>query len=812
MLDTLIQDLRYAARTLTARPGFSAAVLLTLALGIGANALVFSLIDGVYLRPLPYLDDAALIRIDNSYPKMGLEQVSVSIPDYLDRRDGLPATTASAIYTGQSFNLAVEGAPERVRGIRASPSLFATLGVQPELGRAFDSSESEIGNDKVVVLGNDMWKSRFNADPAVIGRSLRLNDEAHQIIGVMPRGFLFPDRETQLFVPYAFTAEQKSDRERGNEHSKMIARLAPGATLADIKTQSEVLIRRNAERISAAGDDGQQYASFLESSGFTAVAHSLREQMAGEETSVLFLLQIAVGLVLLIACANIANLLLSRMSARQKEFAVRTAMGAGRWRIPRQLLIEALLLACIGGAAGVAVAWLGIHLVASSGLVPSWVPLELNFHVVGFTLAISLAAGVLFGLAPALSAISTKPQQVLRDSGRLGSSRGAGRTRNALVVVQLALAVALLAGAGLLLRSFENVLDESPGFASDNVLTAAIALSDARYPDAAAQERAFAGILARVRSLPGVSSTAVSDSLPFGPGGNFSSFSIEGRPRAAMSPHGRVQSVDEGYFESMRIPVLRGRSFNASDWSSETMVAVIDALFERKHFPGGDALGQRIRRNGVFYTIIGVVGTVKTGDLTEDVAKETYYLNFGQVPRDTALIVMRSSVPAAALVEPLRAAIRSIDPEQPLFDIKSYQQRIENSLAGRRVPMQLLGIFSMLALILASIGIYGVLAFAVAQRAGEFGVRMAIGANDADIRSQVLGNGARLIGLGLGLGIVGAFAIGIVLKSQLFGVGSIDLPSLAIVVCVLASTAFLACWLPARRAAATDPMVALRSE
>lgn len=815
MLDNLIQDLRYAARTLAAKPGFTCAAILTLALGIGANALVFSLIDGIYLKPLPYRDDAALVTIDNSYPKMGMEQAGSSIPDYLDRRAGLPAISDGALYSGMSFNLAGEGAPERVRGIRATPSLFTTLGVQPALGRAFGDAEAEIGRDKVVVLGNDLWRNRFNADPSVIGRNLRLNDEAYQVVGVMPRDFLFPDRETQLIVPFAFTDAQKSDRERGHEFSSMVARLAPGATLADIKTQSDLLIRRNAERLGAAGDDGVRFARFLESSGFTVTAHSLREQMAGKETRVLFLLQIAVALVLLIACANIANLLLSRLSARQKELAVRTALGAGRARIVRQLLVEALLLACAGGVVGVAIAWLGTTLVAASGLVPSWVPLGLDVRVVGFTLAISLAAGVVFGIAPALSAISTKPQQALRDSGRMGSGRGAGRARNALVVVQLALAVTLLAGAGLLVRSFANVLDESPGFSSDHVLTAAIALPEAKYPDDAAQARGFARLVEAARGLAGVTSVAVTDSLPFGPGGSFSSFRIDGRPTDGMPSHGRMQSIDEGYFESLHIPLLRGRTFRAADWNAQEKVAVIDALFERKHFPDGDALGQRINpgdSDGDLYTIVGVVGTVKTGDLAEDVAKETYYFDFGQAPSGTALLVLRTSVPPAALVEPLRAAVRSIDPGQPLFDIKTFDQRIDLSLAGRRVPMQLLGVFSALALLLAAVGIYGVLSFAVAQRSSEFGVRMAIGADASRIRGLVFGDAGRLVGIALAIGIAGALALGQILKSQLFGVASVDPASLAAVVGVLALTAFLACWLPARRAAHIAPIEALRNE
>lgn len=816
-MDRLMNDLRYAARTLMARPGFSAAVVLTLALGIGANALVFSLIDAIYLKPLPYRDDAALIDLSNRYAKSGPQHAGVSIPDYLDRREGVPALADSALYTGASLNLATEGGPQRLQALRATPSLFSTLGAAVALGRTFSEDEAQAGRDKVVVLGNALWRNGFNADPDIVGRELRIDGESWRVIGVMAEGFSFPNRDFQLYVPFVFSETQKQDYERGREFSGSVARLAPGADLAQVKAQCDAIIRRNIERIGALGEDGAGFRNFIESSGFTVAVQPLRTQLAGESSEILLLLQAAVALVLLIVCANTANLLLARYSARRKELSVRAALGAGRLRIARQLLIETTLLALLGAVVGVLLAVAGARLVADSGLVPNWVEVSLDLHTIGFGFGLALLAVVLFGVLPVWSAIGSPSQQALRDSGRFGGGgRGANRMRNVLVIVQLALAVTLLAGSGLLLRSFSKVLGESPGFDSGGLLTAAISLPATRYADGQAQVRGFARILDAARNLPGVESVALSSALPFDGNTGGASYSIVGREQAGTPPHGHVLNVDPGYFKAMRIPLLRGRDFSRADWDNAAKVVVIDAAFERKQFPAGDAVGSQIDMGRPSqpdpYTIVGVVGSAKYADLAAENLEETYYFNFADSPNDSAMLTVRSSIPPAAMVEPLRDAIRAVDADLPLYDVKSMQERIDESLAGRRVPMQLISVFAALALLLAGIGIYGVLAFAVAQRSGEFGVRMAVGASDSQIRRQVFRDGAHLIAVGLGLGVIGAIALGFVLRSQLFGVGSIDPPSLLGVICVLGATAFLACWLPARRAAATDPMVALRNE
>ncbi|MGA9421033.1 MAG: ABC transporter permease [Rhodanobacteraceae bacterium] len=817
MFDALIQDFRHALRSFAARPGFAASVILTLSIGIGANTLVFSLINAIYLNPLPYPDAAALIDLGNRYGKTGPQRAGVSIPDYLDRRSNVPALVNSALYTDADLNLSGGDAPQRLVGLHATPSLFATLGVNAALGRTFSVDEALPGNDKVAVLSNSLWRNRFNADPHIIGRDLRINGQSRRVVGVMPKGFMFPNRDVQIYVPFVFTAAQRGDRERGHEFSYSVARLAPGATAAQVKAQCDAIIDRNVDRIGAMGKDGAGFGAYLRSSGFTVTVQPLRELLTGDNADVLFLLQGALSLVLLLACANVGNLLLTRLSARRKEISVRAALGAGRARIAFQLALEALLLALLGGLLGLVIAVVGSRMVSSSGLVPDWITTAPDARVVAFGMLLSLAAALLFGLLPVLSVAGCDPQHALRESGRSGTeSRRANTTRSLLVVVQLALAVTLLSGSGLLLRSFAKVLDEDPGFQSAGVLTAAISLPPSRYPDRAAQLRGFARILTRVRKLPGIEASGLVDALPFAGNDGGASYRIEGEPQTGVPPHGHVLSVDDGYFKAMGIALLRGRTFTQADWDNRSHVVLIDDLFEHKRFPDGGAIGRRLDMGSPsqpdLYTIVGVVRSTKYMDLASSNREETYYFDFADSPSRTVFLTLRSSVAPTALVKPLRDAVREIDPDLPLFDIRTMDQRISRVLAGRRVPMQLLGSFAALALLLAGLGIYGVLAFAVGQRRAEFGVRMAIGADGARIRRQVLGDGLRLLGIGLIIGITGAVALGLVLRNQLFGVGSIDPPSLAIVAVVLTLVALAACWLPARRASRIAPIEALHYE
>ncbi len=822
MLAHLFQDLRYGLRMLLAKPGFTIAAVLTLALGIGANSAIFSVINGLLLRPLPYPDGERLVYIYNTYPKMNLEFAGTSIPDYLDRREQADALEDIAMYHDASFNLAEQGAPQRLVGIVATSSLFSTLKVNAALGRVFSADESETGHDHVVVLSDAVWRNQFAADRAIVGRDIRLNGESYRVVGVMNPGFAFPNRNTQVWVPFAFTPKEKTDDERGHEYSESVGRLKPGATIAQLDAQFDAIVHRVADRIGASGTaSGVGYKKFIESSNFTGRSKSLHDRWVGELKPVLLLLQAVVAFVLLIACANVANLMLTRVSARQKELSVRTALGAGRGRIARQLLAESMLLALAGAVAGLAVAAWCVQLIRLLGMDggEQGFDVGLDSSVLVFTLILALITGVIFGLFPVLALWGQRPYEVLKEGGRgSGGSRSARATRRVLVIVQMALAVTLLAGAGLLIRSFVRLQEASPGFNTEHVLSVRVDLPKNRYKDDPATAQFYERALAQVRALPGVSAAGIVSSMPFSNNNSSGSYYIEGLDLAAgeSAPHGYVQVVDEDFFKTMQIPLIQGRWFQPSDSATSEKVLVIDDVLAKKYFGNTSPLGKRItqsdREKGPWYTIIGVVGTVKRNKLYELANKETYYYYYQQEPERSSTLAVRTALQPAALITPLREALLKIDPEQPIFDIQTMDERIHTSLDDRRTPMLLLLLFAAVALVLSAIGIYGVLAFSVASRTGELGVRMSIGASRNDILKLVLVDGARLAGIGLAIGLAGSLALSQLMKAQLFGVGVVDPVTLAAVIGVLAATALLACYLPARRASRVDPIEALRHE
>ncbi|HEV7492056.1 MAG TPA: ABC transporter permease [Rhodanobacteraceae bacterium] len=824
MLQHLISDVRYGVRSLLARPGFFVAAILTLALGIGANAAVFSVINTLLLKPLPYRDSERLVDIYNSYPGNGLPIAGVSVPDYLDRRAQAAALEDAALFTQRSFNLAEQGTtPQRLTGVVTTPSLFSTLGVTAARGRVLADTDASAGNEHVAVLSSTLWTNQFAADPNIVGRDVRLNGDKYRIVGVMPDGFAFPDRHAELWTPFVFTDKQRSDDERGHEFSGMVGRLKPDATLAQVDAQMDTIIHRNVER-ALGGPRGEGWKRFVESSGFSGRARGLRDAYVGDLRPTLWLLQALVACVLLIACANVANLVLTRLSTRQKEMSVRSALGAGRLRIARQLLVENLLLSLAGGVIGLALAYVGVALIRKLGLggPADTFPITIDNSVLLFSLGLAVVTGLIFGSVPALALTHGRSAVALKEGGRGNAPGPAARAlRNALVVVQTATAVALLGVAGLLIRSFVHVQEQSPGFSSENVLSATIDLPEQRYRDGAGQAQFYERLLGEVRSLPGVTSAGLVNNMPFSGNDGSGNYQIEGiDAKSGTFPHGYSQMIDEDFFKTMQIPVMQGRSFAPSDTSAAQRVAIVDEILVRKYFPGQSAIGKRIAvdydvtdsAKTKWLTIVGVVGTVKRDHLSELPTKETVYVYYKQYPEAYATLALRTQLAPSTLVAPLRAALGRVDAEQPVFDILTMSERIQISLDDRRTPMLLLILFAVVALSLSAVGIYGVLAFAVALRTGEIGVRLSLGAQRRDILRLVLGDGGRLTAIGLGLGVVGAIAIGLAVRAQLVGVEVFDPLTLAIVVVLIAGTALLACWLPARRASRVQPNVALRYE
>jgi len=831
MLANLLQDLRYSLRTLASRPSFAIIAILTLALGIGANTAIFSVIHGMYLRPLPYPAGDRLVSVYNTYPKMGMENAGTSIPDFLDRRKDAPSLEDLAIYSGQSYNLAESGAtPERLPGQRVSPSFFSTLQVAPALGQAFTEAHAVPGQDKVAVISHALWSNRFNADPGVLGRDVRLNGEPFRVVGVMPEGFAFPNSQVQVWVPFAFSTDQMSDNERGNEYSNSIGRLKPGATIEALNREMDTIVARNVERLNSPQFNA---VDFIERTGFTGRAESLREVQVGAARTMLLVLQGAVAMVLLIACANVANLMLTRVVARQKELSVRNALGATRWRIARQLLVDALLLSACGAVLGLVLAYGSIGLMPALGIGSANGAGDYAFRIDGsvllFALGAAVTAGVLAAVLPMYSLLRLNINDVIKEGGRLGSGgRRAAASRNVLVIAQIALATTLLIGAGLLLKSFKQLQDQSPGFDASGVLTAMVSLPQAKYPDDAARARFFDDALRRLRALPGVQQAGFVQSLPFSGNNSSGSYNIEGYTAAAgeAAPHAMQRNVDEQYFRAMSIPLLQGRVFTEADTLEAGHVVIVDRLLAEKYFPGKDPIGQRLTRDGLgvptdgavdgdgpdWSTVVGVVGTIKHGELKEETRKETVYWPLRQTPQGQGAFVVKTAGSTDALIKPVRDAILAVDPEQPVFGVQTLDERIESSLSQQRAPMLLLGFFALVALVLSAIGIYGVLAYSVGQRTGELGVRMAIGAGRPHILKLILRHGAILTVVGLVLGLMGAFAGGQAMRSQLFGVSGADPGIFALVTLFLAAIAMFSCWLPARRATRVDPLAALRHE
>jgi putative ABC transport system permease protein len=803
-LDDIGRDVRLGLRSLARSPAFSLVAVLCLALGIGANAALFSVLNAVLLRPLPYAEPDRLVRV---YEKLGERgQGSVSVPNFRDWAEQNTGFEQLAAYQVGSRNLQSTGDPERVLAVEATPSLFSLLGARPLLGRTFAAGTDEPGKAKVAVVSEELWRTRLGGEPSLIGRALRLDGIPHTVIGVMPASFDFPagGDSTDVWVLFETTPEQENAR--GSHYLAVVGRLKPGTSL-EAATAQLVTVAARIEKEHPA-----------EQTGRSVLVQPLRETLVGRVRPMLLILFGAVGLVLLIACANVANLLLARAAVRQREVAVRLALGASRARLVRQFLVESLVLAFAGAVLGLLLARWSLDALAplAANALPVTGEFPLDGRVFGFLLGIAALSGLVFGIVPALQYSRGDVRDSLGEAG--GKTTGSGRQqlfRSTLVVLEIAVSLVLLVGAGLLLRGFVRLSGTEPGLVADNVLTAHLPIPFAQLEGSTS--RTFRPALEKIRALPGVRSAALVSMLPIQNAWTNSGFAIEGRPDPlpGREPMAEIRIASPDFFQSLGIPFLRGRDFTESDGESGPPVAIVNDALVRQHFPGEEPLGQRLRLGDEALTIVGVVGSVRQAGLDRDPLPEIY---FPYAAPDAIgwlvdpVLVIRTAVPPESLADEVRAAVRSVDPALPLYDVLTMEAVIEESLAGRRLNLWLLALFAGMALVLSAAGLYGVISYLVAQRTREIGVRIALGAQKRDVLGLVMRQGAGLTGAGIALGLLGAFALTRVLESLLYGVSARDPLTYAALAAVLAAVALIATWLPARRASRVDPILAIRAE
>jgi putative ABC transport system permease protein len=819
---TLRQDIRYGARMMLKSPGITIIVIIALALGIGANTAIFSVVNAVLLRPLPYDEADRLVFLNEKSPV--LDEMSISYPNFTDWRNQNQSFEKMGVYNRASYNLTGAGEAERIVTGQVSADLFSVLRVNALHGRVFTNEEDKPGGTPVVVLSYGLWQRRFGGQTNIVGQAITLNGKSYTVIGIMPESYLYPSR-VEMWVPVGQLSDQPSWQQRGNHPGLFgVARLKPGVTFEQAEADMNN-IATNLEK---------QYAD--SNTGNRVRIRWLMEIFVEDVRRTLWLIFGVVGAVLLIACANIANLLLARATARRKEMAIRTAVGASRWRLVRQLLTESILVSMIGGAIGLVLAYWGVQLILymSPNAIPRSREIGLDWTVLLFTLGVSFVTGILFGLIPAIQAGEVDIHETLKETGRGNSGRN--WLRSSLVVAEVATTLVVLIFAGLMIRSFYKLQQVNPGFSHDRLTSFSISLPQKKYATEEVRGSFYNRVLENIRTLPGVESVAAASGLPLGNNGWQTGFVIDGQPPPPpdQTPLMEACLVTPDYFKAMNIPVLRGRVFNDRDDRShlagrdlskmnenQRFIAgltkiVIDEEFARRYWPNEDPVGKRVSlgrdADAPKLEILGVVGRVKMESLNQNSDRVQGYLPFNQIPQGGMTVIIKGASDPNLLISSARNAVKEIDPDQPIYNPRTMGEIRAESVEGERLTLTLLSLFASIALVLAIVGIYGVMSYSVTQRTHEIGIRMAIGARPLDVFKMILGQGMKLALIGVGLGLVGAFIVTRFMATMLFGIEPTDATTFGAITAILIAVALLACYLPGRRATKVEPTISLRYE
>jgi predicted permease len=816
----LAQDFRYSLRVLAKNPGFATVAVLTLALGIGANTAIFSMINALFLHTPGMTDPARLVVVRVKYEKMNLPNINVSAPDYVDARDSTQIFSSVAAAEPSDLLYANGENTQQLRTARVTWQWFPTFGQRAMLGRSFLQQEDQAGAERVVVLSYKTWRDVFGGDPAIIGKHVKLSDAQYRIIGVAGPDFDHP-MQSQLWVPMARPPADYAPDNRFNESWLAVARLAPGVNVNQAQAWMQVLTQRLIDTAAAANH------TYPRDARWSMFVEPISEFLYGSVRTPMLVLLGAVGFVLLICCANVAGLMLAKASGRARELAVRTALGARRSHLVRQVLVESLFMVAAGIVAGIGLAWLVVRVVPQ--LAPQFgvsafiagssnvgVLVKLDLYVLLFSVGVGLFSALVFALAPAWSIASSRNMSFLKESGRSSSAgRGRQRVRSLLVVSEVGMALVLLVGAGLMLQSLAKLEQIAPGFDPRGVMTAAVTLSPDAYKNDERQITFYENLTRRLAQQPGVESAAVAFGMPFSGFQGGSSFTIKEKPVGPgdPGPHSDLAAISPDYFRALRIPMKSGRAFSNEDRANAPAVAIIDETLARQYWPGENPLGQHIRRGGPWATIVGVVAHTNRSELQSDSGKGLAYYPIFQHPIPMAHVLLRTTGDAAAMASTIRSTLHEVDPsEAAAYEFKPMQERVMESLGPRRFAIDLLGVFAGIALILAALGLYGVVSYAVAQRTQEIGIRMALGARVAQVLAMVIGQGMRLVAFGVGVGLLLALVCVRLLKTELFQVSAFDPMTFAAMALVLGAVTLVASYVPARRATKVNPVEALRYE